>query len=67
MTDVSRSDIHRLMKREEIKVCETVKVRSGAFGDWVVWVIRNDRPEQYGVYESKEFALEVATTATQRF
>ncbi len=48
-------------------VSETVKVRSGSFGEWVVWVLVDEMWKQYGVYESQERALEYAGYASGKF
>lgn len=29
-------------------------------GEWIVWVIVDERPREYGCYDSRERALEVA-------
>ncbi len=50
-----------------VQVSDTVRVREGSFGEWVVWVVVDERPRQYGVYESLERALEYAGYASEKF
>jgi hypothetical protein len=50
------------MMKTTIQVSDTVRIREGGLsGEWVVWVLSNDRYQQYGVYESRERAVETAT------
>ena len=61
--------ILNLMKttKETVQVSATVRVREGGMdGEWVVWTIVDDRPRQYGVYDSRAQALEVATYVAGR-
>jgi hypothetical protein len=55
------------MSKTTIQVSDTVRVREGGLcGEWVVWVLSNDKYSQYGVYGSREGALDVAAWLAQR-